>query len=139
MKRNKESFKNRCIGNMVNGFEISVILESYKKGVFDSSAAQLSVCVGPTFSRFNFALIQLEPIAQVRKFLKRFDFEFEHIVDSDELTSNLGFRSFPVNLFLDREGRLRVIEGNIPYKKSENGELEISEGTEFLAILEGLL
>lgn len=89
--------------------------------------------------RFNFLSITFESESTVRKFLKRFDFEFEHIVDSDELTSDLGFQSFPANLFLDKEGRLRVIEGNIPYKKNENGELEISDGAEFLAILEGLL
>lgn len=89
--------------------------------------------------RFNFLSITFESESAVRKFLKRFDFTFEHIVDSDALTSDLGFRSFPVNLFLDKEGRLRVIEGNIPYVKNENGELEISNGADFLSILEGLL
>ncbi len=89
--------------------------------------------------KFNFLAITFESEARVKKFLKKFTFDFEQIVNSKELTSGLGFEGFPVNLFLDKDGVLRVIEGNVPYEKNENGELEMSDGAQFVKILEGLL
>lgn len=72
------------------------------------------------------------------KFLKKFHFHFDHIVNSKQLTTDMGFQGFPVNLFLDKDGIIRVMEGNIPYKKNEAGELEMSSGQAFLDILEKL-
>lgn len=88
--------------------------------------------------RFNFLAITFESEARVKKFLKKFDFDFDHIVNSKQLTTDMGFQGFPVNLFLDKDGIIRVMEGNIPYEKNEEGELEMSSGQSFLDILEGL-
>jgi len=89
--------------------------------------------------KFNFFSITFESESKVRKFLQRFQFEFEHIVNSKELTKNLGFDGYPVNLFLDKNGVLRVIEGNVPIEKIENGEFKMSDGSKFIAILTELL
>lgn len=89
--------------------------------------------------KFNFLAVTFESESKVKKFLQKFDFEFEHVVNSKELTTKLGFEGYPVNLFLDKNGVLRVIEGNIPYEKNESGELEITNGAKFIDILEKLL
>ncbi|PKP43749.1 MAG: hypothetical protein CVT95_11815 [Bacteroidetes bacterium HGW-Bacteroidetes-12] len=89
--------------------------------------------------KFNFLSITFESESKVRKFLQRFQFDFEHIVDSKELTKNLGFDGYPANLFLDKNGILRVIEGNVPIETIENGEFKMSDGSKFIAILTELL
>lgn len=90
-------------------------------------------------NRFNFLAITFESKAKVKKFLKKFKFDFQHIVNSKELTTKLGIGGFPVNLFLDKNGVLRVIEGNLPYKKNSSGKHEITDGAKFIEILEKLL
>ncbi|MCH7403901.1 TlpA family protein disulfide reductase [Belliella kenyensis] len=89
--------------------------------------------------KFNFLSITFESESKVRKFLQRFQFDFEHIVDSKELTRKLGFDGYPANLFLDKDGILRVIEGNVPIEKIENGEFRMSDGSKFIEILNELL
>lgn len=89
-------------------------------------------------NQYNFLSITFESEQKVQKFLKKFAFDFDHIVDSKELTMDLGFNGFPVNLFLDKNGILREIKGNVPYAKNESGELKMSDGAEFIKILEGL-
>ena len=88
--------------------------------------------------KFNFIAITFESESKVKKFLQKFEFDFEQIANSKALTTELGFEGFPVNLFLDKDGVLKVIEGNIPYEKNENGELEMSDGAKFIEILESL-
>jgi len=97
--------------------------------------------------KFNFIAITYEKKDIVDKFLKRKEFNFTHIVDSKELTTDLGFKGFPVNLFLDKSGILKRIEGNVPYKIDkdgkvvigENGKFVSTEGELFIEILESYL
>ncbi|UJP64893.1 TlpA family protein disulfide reductase [Mongoliitalea daihaiensis] len=89
--------------------------------------------------KFNFLSITFESENKVKKFLQRFQFDFDHIVGSKELTKNLGFEAYPANLFLDKNGILRVIKGNVPIEKIDNGEFKMSDGSEFIAILNELL
>jgi thiol-disulfide isomerase/thioredoxin len=97
--------------------------------------------------KFNFLAITHESKSLVDKFLKIKDFKFTHIVDSKKLTTDLGFKSMPVNLFLDKNGVLKRVEGNVPYKvgkdgkviKDKDGNFVSTEGELFIEILESYL
>lgn len=87
--------------------------------------------------KFNFLSITYDSEKKVKKFLEKYKYDFEHIINSRKHTTNLGLNSFPVNLFLDKNGIVRVIEGNISYI-FKDGKYVISDGAEFLMILEKL-
>lgn len=88
--------------------------------------------------RFNFLSVTTDEAKEVRAFLEKTKFDFTHIVDAKSLTTDLGFEGFPVNLFLDKEGVIQKIKGNVPYIKDEKGEMIMSDGGEFIEILKGL-
>lgn len=86
--------------------------------------------------KFNFIAITMDSESKVKNFLEKHQFTFTHIVNSKKLTSNLGLVGYPVNLFLDKNGIVKLIEGNVPIYKNEKGELTMSDGMEFIRILE---
>jgi len=86
---------------------------------------------------YNFLAITFDSEAKVKKLLQRFNFDFEQIVNSKDLTSKMGFESYPKNLFLDKNGILRVIKGNVPYSSDVNGD-DVYHIEDFLNILENL-
>jgi thiol-disulfide isomerase/thioredoxin len=88
--------------------------------------------------KFNFLSITFDSEIMVKKFLEKHKFEFAHIVNSKKLTEKLGFEGYPVNLFLDKNGIVKIIEGNVNYKLVD-GKLKIGDGMEFIQILEKLL
>lgn len=88
--------------------------------------------------KFNFLSVTMDSETKVRKLLEKHPFDFEHIVNSKKLTTKLGFKGYPVNLFLDKNGVVKLIEGNVNYTY-ENGILKIGDGMEFIQILEKLL
>lgn len=88
--------------------------------------------------RFNFLSVTTDEAKEVRAFLEKTKFDFTHIVGSKILTTELGFEGFPVNLFLDKEGIIRKIEGNVPYTKDEKGKIIMSDGGKFIEVLKGL-
>lgn len=88
--------------------------------------------------RFNFLSVTPEKSEDVKEFLKTTKFNFQHIIDAKNLTTELGFNGFPVNLFLDKNGIIKKIEGNIPYKKNDNDEMVISNGEKFINILKSI-
>ena len=88
--------------------------------------------------KFNFLSITFDSESKVKKFLEKHTFEFAHIVNSKKLTKKLGFEGYPVNLFLDKNGIVKIIEGNINYKLVD-GKLKMGDGMEFIQILEKLL
>ena len=51
----------------------------------------------------------------------------------------MGFKGYHINLFLDKEGVLKIIKRNIPFELNKNGDLEVSKGTDFIEILETLI
>jgi cytochrome c biogenesis protein CcmG/thiol:disulfide interchange protein DsbE len=88
--------------------------------------------------KFNFLSVTYDSESKVNKLLEKHKFEFEHIVNSKKLTTKLGFNGFPVNLFLDKNGVVKIIEGNVNYTFVD-GELKMGDGMEFIQILEKLL
>lgn len=87
--------------------------------------------------RFNFLSVTMDSKSKVNRLLEKHDFNFDHIVGSEKLTSKLGFRHYPYNIFLDKEGRIKVIDGGVPVKY-ENG-ISAPCPDRFLKILESLL
>jgi cytochrome c biogenesis protein CcmG/thiol:disulfide interchange protein DsbE len=88
--------------------------------------------------KFNFLSITFDSESKVKKFLEKHKFEFAHIVNSKKLTEKLGFEGYPVNLFLDKNGIVKIIEGNVNYKLVD-GKPKMGDGMEFIQILEKLL
>jgi thiol-disulfide isomerase/thioredoxin len=87
---------------------------------------------------FNFIAITYEKKEDVVKFLKKHPFEFEHLVDAEDFTDQLGIKAYPMNLFLDRNGILKYIKNGIPYESKEGGELKMGDGNEIIEIIEKL-
>ena len=50
----------------------------------------------------------------------------------------MGFEGYPVNLFLDKNGVVKIIKGNVNYE-IVNGKAKMGDGMEFIQILEKLL
>ena len=87
---------------------------------------------------FNFISITFEQKENVEKFLKKHDFEFLHLIDAENFINLLGIKSYPLNLFLDKNGVLKNVEGGIPYEKKEGDKLKIGQGKEIIEIIEKL-
>jgi thiol-disulfide isomerase/thioredoxin len=88
--------------------------------------------------RFNFLAITMDSEQKVNRFLEKHKFDFNHIVGSKELTTQLGFRHFPMNIFLDKKGRIVLIENSVPLKVNESGVSDMCSD-KFLKVLESLL
>lgn len=89
--------------------------------------------------RFNFISVTTDKNKAVKKFLEKRKFDFTHITKGKKLTTDLGFNGFPTNLFLDKNGVIQKIEGNVPFKYDENEEMDYSEGEEkFISILKNM-
>ena len=87
---------------------------------------------------FNFIAITYEKKEDVVKFLEKHPFEFEHLVDAEDFTDQLGIKAYPMNLFLDRNGILKYIKNGIPYERIEGGELKMEDGNEIIEVIEKL-
>ena len=88
--------------------------------------------------KYNFIAVTYESQKQVDKFLKKHLYKFLHIVDAREFTDKLQLKSYPVNLFLDKNGIVIYSEYGIPYERGENGKLKIGDGKDFIKKLEKL-
>lgn len=89
--------------------------------------------------KYNFIAVTFESQKQVDKFLKKHLYKFLHIVDAREFTDKLQLKSYPVNLFLDKNGIVKYSENGIPYEQDENGKIKIGDGKDFIKKLEKLL
>jgi thiol-disulfide isomerase/thioredoxin len=87
---------------------------------------------------YNFVAVTFEPQDKVLKFLDKHKYKFLHIVDSRKFTDELGIQSYPVNLFLDKNGVVRYSRNGIPYLINETGKSEMGDGKDFIEKLEQL-
>ncbi|WP_282016095.1 TlpA family protein disulfide reductase [Marinifilum flexuosum] len=87
---------------------------------------------------FNFVAITYEKKEDVTSFLEKHPFEFQHLVDAKDFIDQLGIKTYPMNLFLDKNGVVRYVKGGIPYERMEGEELKMGEGNEFIKIIEKL-
>jgi thiol-disulfide isomerase/thioredoxin len=84
----------------------------------------------------NYVAITFDPKDKVQKILSKVNFDFTQIVNNKQLTKKMGFNSYPSNIFLDKNGIVRQIEGGVSYVQNEQGELTIGTGEEFVKIIE---
>jgi thiol-disulfide isomerase/thioredoxin len=87
--------------------------------------------------KVNFVSITFETKNDVEEFLKKKEFNFKHIVNADDYVKKIGIESYPQNVFIDKQGILRYIEGGIPFVNYE--KKEIGDGKEFEKIIKELL
>ncbi len=87
---------------------------------------------------FNFIAITYEKEEDVKKFLKKHPFNFEHLINAETFTNLLGISAYPMNLFLDKNGILKYVKGGIPYENKEGEKLKMGKGNEIIEIIEKL-
>jgi cytochrome c biogenesis protein CcmG, thiol:disulfide interchange protein DsbE len=87
---------------------------------------------------FNFIAITYEKKEDVKKFLEKHPFDFEHLINAKDFTDQLGIKSYPMNLFLDKNGVLKYVKNGIPYESNEGEARKIGEGNEIIEIIEKL-
>lgn len=89
--------------------------------------------------RVNFIAITFETKEKVIDFLKKHNYTFTQIADARKFTDELKMSSFPVNVFLDKNGIAKEIKNGIPYEMNDKEELIMGDGKNFIEILEELL
>lgn len=89
--------------------------------------------------KVNFIAITFEPNEKVIAFLKKHKFNFKQITNARKFTDSLQMKSFPVNIFLDKNGVIQNINGGIPYILNDADEMKMGNGDEFIKIIKELL
>lgn len=87
----------------------------------------------------NFIAVNYEQTKKVRAFLSKHTYNFIQIADAEKFTDSLEMTSFPVNIFLDRNGKVIRIENGIPYIQDKNKKLVMGDGKDFEETLRKLL
>lgn len=84
--------------------------------------------------KVNFVALTFDEKASVVQFLKKKKFNYLHIPNCEDFINEIGSYPYPENIFIDRNGTIRYIEGGLPY--NENTDLVIKH---FESILDELL
>ena len=88
----------------------------------------------------NFIAITFESKEKVSKFLKKYNYTFSQIAGAKQyIHKDLEMRSFPVNIFLDKNGVAQFIQNGIPYQLNEKKKLVMGDGKEFDQQIDTLL
>ncbi len=87
----------------------------------------------------NFLAITFENTEKTKAFLKRYNFTFRQIANAEKFINSMNMTSYPVNIFLDKNGIVRKIENGIPYIIDEGNKMKMGDGKEFLTTLRELL
>ncbi|NRR93562.1 TlpA family protein disulfide reductase [Winogradskyella undariae] len=64
--------------------------------------------------KVNFVALTFEKEEDVRKFLKKREFEFNHIVNVEPFIKEIASYPYPENIFIDKNGTITSIEGPLP-------------------------
>lgn len=63
--------------------------------------------------KINFIAITFDPRNTVNSFAKKKKFDYEHITDADQQLKAMGIQSYPMNVMLDKSGKITRISGDI--------------------------
>ena len=85
-------------------------------------------------NKVNFIALTPDKEKDVLKFLKRKGFNFKHIPEVRNFIEQIGSKPYPENIFIDRTGKIKYIEGGIGH--NENLDLVIKH---FESLIEELL
>jgi len=88
--------------------------------------------------KVHFISITFNTKDQVTKFLKSHTYDFTKIVGAQNFINLLKIHSFPINVFLDKNGIVKRVENGIPYNM-KNGKLVMGTGKQFEKYLNVLL
>lgn len=90
--------------------------------------------------KVNFIAITFNNKDWVEKLLKIKSFNYTHIINAQEFLNNIDVNSYPYNIFLDKNGIVRNIKNEMPYKKliENNKEIFKYDTTEYEEILNKL-
>ena len=87
----------------------------------------------------NFIAITYEKKDVVIKFLKKHDYDFIQVIDAQNFINEINLTNCPLNVFLDKEGKVVSVENGIPYEMKKDGKMKIGDGKEFIKTLRKLL
>jgi cytochrome c biogenesis protein CcmG, thiol:disulfide interchange protein DsbE len=88
----------------------------------------------------NFIAITFNWRKDVMKFLKKEAFNFTHITNARWLIDDLGIHSFPLNVFLDKEGKVVHMTNSIPaFRSPGNSKPVMGNGKQFELLLRTIL
>ena len=87
----------------------------------------------------HFISITYESKKKVKTFLEKHTFKFKHLVNSDKFIKDLEISSYPLNIFIDKNGIVRNIERGIPYIQDDTGKMIMGIGTKFEEILKNMI
>jgi len=87
----------------------------------------------------NFIAVNYEASKKVRQFLKIHKYNFVQIADAKKFTDTLEMTSFPVSIFLDKNGKVIRIENGIPYILDKTKKMRMGDGKDFEKTLRKLL
>jgi len=87
----------------------------------------------------NFIAITHEKKDVVTKFLRKHNYNFIQVINAQTFLHELGLTGFPLNVFLDKEGKVVSVEGGISYEKGTAGKMKMGDGITFIKILRKLL
>lgn len=71
----------------------------------------------------NFVSITINSKNEVEKFLEKRTFNFTHIIDEKTFLKKKNIPQYPINIFLDKNGIVKNVEGNISMIKNEDGTI----------------
>ena len=78
----------------------------------------------------DFIAITYETKDKTIPFFKKHKFDYKQIIGEKEFIEQLGIQEFPKNIFINKNGIIKIIEYGIPYI-SENGKMKMGKGKEF--------
>lgn len=67
--------------------------------------------------KVKFVALTFEEEKDVLKFLRKKDFNFKHVTGVDDFIKGIGSKPYPENIFIDRNGVIRNIEGGLGVSK----------------------
>lgn len=72
--------------------------------------------------KVDFIAMTFESEKDVKEFLKRKEFNFSHVANSETFIKQIGTKPYPENIFINKEGDVQFVEGPLA-----NGDLEYFE------------
>jgi len=91
--------------------------------------------------KLNFIGFALNEANEVKEFLEKQPFNYYMLPDARNYSNDLKIKGYPKNIFIDKHGYVRYIQGNFPYTKIDiqSGQKEYEENNYFIKIIETLL
>ncbi len=77
----------------------------------------------------NFVSITFNNKSEVEKFLEKREFNFTHIIDEKTFLKEKNIPQYPINIFLDKNGIVKTVDGNISMVQNKDGSISADLGS----------